>query len=116
MLKVDTSDFENYTFRKDIAGDSIFGGYPISNLIKNENDERKILGGSNEIGVSRFDGLVVPVGLALTPTNIDGGCSQLSKIKMSNVIDVIDEKIFNNLFDTVKHSTPNNKTKKLKKK
>lgn len=115
MFEVDTSDFQNYTFRKDIAGDSIFGGYPITNLIKNENNERIQLGGSNEIGSSRFDGLVVPIGLALHPKTIDGGCSQLSKIKITNVHEIIDDTMFNKLFDTVKHNTSNNKTKKIRK-
>ena len=30
MLNIDTSDFQNYIFRKDITGDSVVGGYPIT--------------------------------------------------------------------------------------
>ena len=39
MFTIDTSDFQEYIFRKDITGDSVVGGYPINNLINIENNE-----------------------------------------------------------------------------
>jgi hypothetical protein len=115
MFNIDSSDFQNYIFRKDIAGDVITGGYPINNLISMENSERSMLGGSNTIGTSRFDGLVVPLGLSVDPKTILGGCSQLSPIKMINNNEIIDDKFFNELFGKVKHNNGNNKTRKIKK-
>lgn len=115
MFTIDTSDFQDYIFRKDITGDNVVGGYPINNLINIENNERSMLGGSNDIGTSRFDGLVVPIGLAVDPKTILGGCSQLSNIKTINKDETIDENLFNVLFDKVKHNNGNNKTRKSKK-
>lgn len=116
MFNIDSSDFQNYIFRKDIAGDVITGGYPINKLIHMENSERSMLGGSNTIGTSRFDGLVVPLGLSVDPTTLYGGCSQVSPIKMINNNEIIDDKFFNELFGKVKHNNGNNKTRKNKKK
>lgn len=110
------SDFQDYIFRKDMTGDNVVGGYPINNLINIENNERFMLGGSNIIGTSRFDGLVVPIGLAVDPNLTLGGCSQLSNIKLVNKDDIVDDNLFNVLFGKVKHNNGNNKTKKNKKK
>jgi len=115
MFTIDTSDFQDYIFRKDITGDNVVGGYPINNLINIENNERSMLGGSNDVGTSRFDGLVVPIGLAVDPKTILGGCSQLSNIKTINKDETIDENLFNVLFGKVKHNNGNNKTRKSKK-
>ena len=115
MFPIDTSDFQDYIFRKDITGDNVVGGYPINNLINIENNERSMLGGSNDVGTSRFDGLVVPIGLAVDPKTILGGCSQLSNIKTINKDETIDENLFNVLFGKVKHNNGNNKTRKSKK-
>ena len=82
MFPIDTSDFQDYIFRKDITGDNVVGGYPINKLINIENNARSMLGGSNNIGTSRFDGLVVPIGLAVEQKSILGVCSQLKNIKM----------------------------------
>ena len=114
MFNIDTSDFQNNIFRKDIAGNNVVGGYPVTNIINNENRDRKILGGSNQIGISRFDGLVVPLGLAVNPI-ISGGCSQLSKINLKNINEIVDDKLFDTLFGNVSHSIAKNKTRKLKK-
>ena len=116
MFPIDTSDFQDYIFRKDITGDNVVGGYPINNLIKIENNSRSMLGGSNSIGTSRFDGLVVPIGLAVDSKYILGGCSQLPNIKMINKDETIDDNLFNMLFGKVKHNNGNNKTKKNKRK
>lgn len=113
MFKIDTSDFLNNIFRKDIAGNTIVGGYPITNMINNENIERKLLGGSNQVGISRFDGLVVPIGLTVNP-QITGGCSQLSKINLKNINEIVDDRMFATLFGNVSHNTASNKTRKLK--
>tara|TARA_B110000879_G_scaffold152275_1_gene197154 strand:- start:3562 stop:3912 length:351 start_codon:yes stop_codon:yes gene_type:complete len=115
MFKIDASDFQNYIFRKDITGDNVTGGYPINNLITTENNIHSMLGGSNDIGTSRFDGLVVPLGLSVDPTTLYGGCSQLSNIKMINNNEIIDDKIFNELFGKVKHNNDKAKTRKNKK-
>ena len=115
MFTIDTSDFQDYIFRKDITGDNVVGGYPINNLINIENNTRSMLGGSNSIGTSRFDGLVVPIGLAVDPKSIFGVCSQLPNIKMVNKDETIDDNLFNMLFGKVKHNNGNNKTKKIKK-
>ena len=115
MFPIDTSDFQDYIFRKDITGDNVVGGYPINNLINIENNTRSMLGGSNSIGTSQFDGLVVPIGLAVDPKLIFGGCSQLPNIKMVNKDETIDDNLFNMLFGKVKHNNGNNKTKKIKK-
>ena len=45
MFTIDTSDFQDYIFRKDITGDNVVGGYPINNLINIENNTRSMLGG-----------------------------------------------------------------------
>ena len=74
-----------------------------------------MLGGTNNIGTSRFDGLVVPIGLAVDPKTILGGCSQLSNIKMINKDETIDDNLFNVLFGKVKYNNGNNKTRKIKK-
>ena len=116
MFPIDTSDFQDYIFRKDITGDNVVGGYPINNLINIENNTRSMLGGSNSIGTSRFNGLVVPIGLAVDPKSIFGGCSQLPNIKMVNKDETIDDNLFNMLFGKVKHNNGNNKTKKNKRK
>ena len=116
MFPIDTSDFQDYIFRKDITGDNVVGGYPINNLINIENNTRSMLGGSNSIGTSRFNGLVVPIGLAVDPKSIFGGCSQLPNIKMVNKDETIDDNLFNMLFGKVKHNNGNNKTKKKKRK
>jgi hypothetical protein len=115
MFTIDTSDFQDYIFRKDITGDNVVGGYPINNLINIENNERSMLGGTNNIGTSRFDGLVVPIGLAVDPKTNLGGCSQLSNIKMINKDETIDDNLFNVLFGKVKYNNGNNKTRKIKK-
>lgn len=114
MFNIDTHEFQNNIFRKDIAGNHIVGGFPLTNLIKNENRERITLGGSTQIGLSRFDGLVVPLGLTVNHS-MDGGCSQLSKIKIKNINGIVDDKLFDTLFGNVNRKTSNNKTKKLKK-
>ena len=114
MLKIETSDFQNNIFRQDIAGDVIVGGYPINNIINNENNERKKLGGSNHIGTSRFDDLVIPIGLSVN-SSLYGGCSQLSKIKTLNNIEIVNDKTFDMLFGNVRYNTAKNKTRKLKK-
>ena len=116
MFTIDTSDFQDYIFRKDITGDNVVGGYPIKKLINIENNARSMLGGSNNIGTSRFDGLVVPIGLAVDSTDMLGGCSQLPNIKMINKDETIDDNLFNMLFGKVKHNNGNNKTKKNKRK
>jgi len=116
MFPIDTSDFQDYIFRKDITGDNVVGGYPINKLINIENNARSMLGGSNNIGTSRFDGLVVPIGLAVDSKYILGGCSQLPKIKMINKDETIDDNLFNMLFGKVKHNNGINKTKKNKRK
>jgi len=116
MFTIDTSDFQDYIFRKDITGDNVVGGYPINNLINIENNTRSMLGGSNSIGTSRFNGLVVPIGLAVDPKSIFGRCSQLPNIKMVNKDETIDDNLFNMLFGKVKHNNGNNKTKKNKRK
>ena len=116
MFKVDTSDFQENVFRKDIAGDTTFGGYPITNLINNKNEETIMLGGSNKIGISRFDGLVVPIGLMLNDTTSNGGCTQLSNIKLVNTGEIINDDLFDKLFNTVKkNNKDNNKTRKIRK-
>jgi len=115
MFNIDTSDFQNYIFRKDITGENVVGGYPINDLITAENTSHSMLGGSNHIGTSRFDGLVVPIGLAVDPISIMGGCSQLSNIKMINNNEILNDNLFNELFGKVKHNTGNKKTRKNKK-
>ena len=116
MFPIDTHDIQDYIFRKDMTGDNVFGGYPINNLINIENNNRFMLGGSNSIGTSRFDGLVVPIGLSVDPTSIFGGCSQIPNIKIVNKDETIDDNLFNILFGKVKHNNGNNKTKKNKRK
>lgn len=114
MFTIDTSDFQNNIFRKDIAGNNVVGGYPVTNIINKENRDRVSIGGSNQIGISRFDGLVVPLGLAVN-TTMSGGCSQLYKINFKNINEIVDDKMFDALFGKVSHVTAKNKTRKLKK-
>ena len=41
-----------------------------------------LIGGTNEVSLSRFEGLVVPLGLNVS--TISGGCNDISRIKVNN--------------------------------
>ena len=63
-MEILPSIVEKYTFHTD-ADNVVKGGYLISELIKEEENKRKKMGGSldNPIGFSRFENLAVPIGL-----------------------------------------------------
>ena len=95
----------------DIIFKANMGGYPVANIIKQYNTNHAMIGGSNKIGLSRFDGFVVPLGLPVFDSmNIDE-CSQMSKIK-TVTSDVIDDNLFDKLFDSVRHHTKGKNTRR----
>ena len=77
--------------------DGLVGGYPVNHIITMQNKENKILGGSTEIGASRFENLVIPIGLSST---FHGGSEKL-KTKNQNMGCIGDE-MFEKLFSMVK--------------
>ena len=112
MDKVIKTDFHKNIFRKDITGDVVIGGYPLTEIISKSNKDHVKLGGTNEVSLSRFEGLVVPLGLNVS--TISGGCNDISRIKVNNSNSTIDTSVFDNLFEMVSHNNKSAKTRKLK--
>uniref|UniRef100_A0A6C0HBG9 Uncharacterized protein n=1 Tax=viral metagenome TaxID=1070528 RepID=A0A6C0HBG9_9ZZZZ len=97
---------ENVLFNN--TNNEMRGGYPIEEIIQSETQKREMLGGSKkseEFGLSRFQNLVVPIGLYLDNTDILH--LQQGSQKETNQSDgiVLGEDIFDKFLDlvSVKH-------------
>jgi hypothetical protein len=115
MFEIIPSAMEQCIFN-DTANGFKRGGYPLSEFIQGEH---KMIGGSkhdNDVGISRFDNLAIPVGL-LSYSNknreqlMQTGGSRNNKKEV--VGDVINEDIFNKLFfNMASIKSSNSKTRK----
>ncbi len=104
-------EFIEPQYTDNIIFNANMGGYPVANIIKQYNTNHEMIGGSNKIGLSRFDGFVVPLGLPIFDSmNVDE-CSQMSKIK-TITSDVIDDNLFDKLFNSVRHRTKGKNTRR----
>lgn len=91
-------------YKKSFAEENVYhhnegglvGGYPVMHLIDSQNAENKILGGSTEIGASRFENLVVPLGL----TSAFYGGEHAKKHKTKDM-GCIDDEMFDKLFGMI---------------
>lgn len=92
--------------------DGLVGGYPVNHIIRMQNIENKILGGSTEIGISRFENLVIPMGLS----SFHGGSDRL-KQKKQNINDAgcISDELFEKLFGMVSIKKPSTNIKNTRK-
>jgi hypothetical protein len=93
---------ENVLFNN--TNNEMRGGYPIEKIIQSETLKQEMLGGSKkseEFGLSRFQNLVVPIGLYLDNTDILH--LQQSSQKETNQSDgiVLGEDIFDKFLDLV---------------
>ena len=83
-------------------------GYPLTRFIADQNTLNTLVGltGGNLStgGKSRFEGLVIPSGLVLTPENAKGmmGGAE-NKYKILKDIDIIEDGIFNELMSNITH-------------
>lgn len=116
-----TSVLENYIFSINAAG------FPLSNYIIGENRKLQMTGGratslkdqyDDETGTSRFEGLIIPVGLVSFSNNylepINHTSSPIYKTKTA---DVIPDELFDTLFKSVtKDKSSRKKTTTQKKK
>ena len=111
MFEIIPSSMEQYIFNNTVNGINR-GGYPLTEFIQSEH---KMIGGSkhdNDIGVSRFDNLAIPVGL-LSYSNKNTQTGGSRNIKKEVVGDVINEDIFNKLFFNIASiKSSNSKTRK----
>jgi len=105
-MNIADSIINSYIFNTTSDG-MMKGGYKIQ-------DERMIgggmLGGASGVGLSRFENLVVPIGLVHTPNK-----TLISAIKpKESEQDVISDEIFDKLFSSVLHTkkSSNSRTKK----
>jgi|SaaInlStandDraft_5_1057022.scaffolds.fasta_scaffold74464_2 hypothetical protein len=104
-------EFIEPQYTDNIIFNANMGGYPVANIIKQYNINHEMIGGSNKIGLSRFDGFVVPLGLPVFESMNVGECSQMSKIK-TITSDVIDDNLFDKLFNSVRHRTKGKNTRR----
>ena len=99
---------EHYIYHKNGLGEITAGGVSMTEFIKKENHERKMLGGGSEIGLSKFDGLAIPLGLHYQNQHKMGGSTTSQKIP-----GLIDPELFKKLFETVTKNGRHNRTKKV---
>ena len=76
----------------------LVGGYPVMHVIDSQNTENKMLGGSTEIGASRFENLVVPIGLT---SAFYGGENAKKQRQKAKDMGCIDDDMFDRLFGMV---------------
>ena len=88
------SHIANSIFMNESKENGFTGGYDINMLLNNNNNQT---GGNNEDVKSKFDDLLIPLGLYYNNTVTN----DFYKIVKSNVID---DKMFDNLFDLVSKS------------
>ena len=105
-MEIADSIINSYIFNTSSDG-MMKGGYKIQDeKIIGEN----MIGGTSGVGLSRFENLVVPIGLVHTPKK-----TLLSTIKpKESEQDVISDEIFDKLFSSVLHTkkSANSRTKK----
>jgi len=111
-----TSYLEKILYQTGDDGNIIqYAGYPITQFIQNED---VILGGQTNVGISRLDGLTIPVGLYSYKEKAIQQCDDKPSIEME--ITVIEEPIYQKLLDNIgdtnsKKRTKRNKTTKKRK-
>jgi hypothetical protein len=101
-MEIADSIVNSYIFNTTSDG-MMKGGYKIQ-------DEKMIGGGTSGVGLSRFENLVVPIGLVHTPNK-----TLISGIKpKESEQDVISDEMFDKLFSSVLHTkkSSNSRTKK----
>jgi hypothetical protein len=85
------------------------GGYPMVDILEKEMSKQEQLGGKSsakEIGLSKFENLVIPVGLVsfsneyYTPKLMIAGSQNKQKIKVNHHEDM-DNELFNKVFDLI---------------
>lgn len=132
MFEFETSPLEKYIYND--RGTALIGGYPMSEFLKKEADKDKSLNGlvQNDYGISKFEHLTIPIGLLsysneyFTRSLLGGAKNPAFKIDQKE-IEVIDDKMFDKVFDMItkchglkplRNNTKNRKdcqTKKTKK-
>ena len=115
MMFYQESPLELYQYFNEFNGSEektqlISGGFPIKNLIKNTH--KQVVGGGDIGELSRFDNLVIPIGLVLE--NYGGKLSTEKELKDPQVVS--DEKmaeLFELITITNKKDNGGNKTRKV---
>ena len=106
MFEFSPTAIEQYVFNKTING-TLIGGFPLTDFIKSEN---------HDMGVSRFENLVVPVGLLSyvnKPSAQTGGNANY-KPKKEIVGNVMDSDVFDKLFYKMTKQSVKNNSRKIK--
>lgn len=110
MFETSPNTLEQYIYNNT----NLYGGYPMTEFIKGENKKTaKMIGGShNDIGLAKFEGLAIPIGLVSFPHQM---CKSFAKMKSN--IEVIDDDLFNKMFESiadVKKHKPRGGTRKIR--
>ena len=100
MFELNPSVVNQYVFNNNNG--TMIGGFPISEYIKYENSKQRMLGGGkpDPIGLSKFDGLTIPIGLVSYSNQIQTGGNKYDKNK-TNGIHVINDNEFDKMLNTV---------------
>jgi hypothetical protein len=108
MFEISPTAIEQYVFNKTING-TLIGGFPLTDFIKSENHD-------NDVGISRFENLVVPVGLIsyVNKPSMQTGGNAHYKPKKEIVGDVMDSDEFDKLFYKMTKQTVKNNSRKIK--
>ena len=92
---------DNKSYIQDVVINDTYktGGYPVKEIINNVNNVRKQLGGNAKYNsVSKFESLVIPLGLHAQE---GGGESSHKKIEYKSNDSVIEDSMFDKLFNNV---------------
>uniref|UniRef100_A0A6C0JG23 Uncharacterized protein n=1 Tax=viral metagenome TaxID=1070528 RepID=A0A6C0JG23_9ZZZZ len=106
MYEFETSPLEKYVFNE--KGSTMIGGYPMTEFLKKESEKDKSLNGStkSDYGISKFENLTIPVGL-LSYSNdyfkapLLGGAKSHGFKTDQKEAEVVDEKMFDKVFDMI---------------
>jgi len=100
----------NYVFNN--TGE--IGGYPMFEIVKKEVSKQEMLGGSADIGLSKFQNLVIPAGLVSFSNDYYkvGGSSEKITVK-ERQNEIIKEELFNKVFYMITKCPKKTHTKKL---
>jgi hypothetical protein len=96
MSSYSKSFVEKCEFCKDESDKIISAVYPMEQHLMEENNQRMMLGGAIETGLSRFDGLGIPLGLYLEPRTFS-----LQTEPKYNKLGVAEDSLFDSLLDRV---------------
>ena len=112
MVEYGKSILEEYHFTD---GDIMKGGYPIRNLLEEENDKRQLIGGGlvQSIGIDKFNDYAIPIGL-LSFQNKAFERNPV-KTKAKREPEVINDDLFDKLFSSITKQRNLNKKNKTKK-